>query len=344
MRSSGGPSMATDLQPAASTTLPKHEAYVEKQLGLARRRIRMLDLAAAALGFFILTLGYALVMVLLDRAVQLPSGARQLAFGGYLLAALGYLGWAVVLPLLRQVNPYFAARELERTLPGAKNSLVNWLDLRRQALSPAVQTALGQRAARDLTQANLDEAVKPKQVAWLSGVAGGLLVGLLILFFLGPTQFFSLISRAFAPFTNITVANRTQLTLVKPEGGDAEVPMGRAVSFTVEVGGRIPGPGQPDALRLHYRYNPNDGYEEKALERGESAHLWVTTIPAALVQNGFWYKITGGDAATPEYRVQVRTVPLVTGHEVTYKYRPYLGWPEQTSRNANLEGHRGTEV
>lgn len=336
--------MATDLQPATPTTLPKHEVYVEKQLGRARGRIRALDLALAALAFVILTLAYALVMVVLDRAVQLPLGARQVAFWTYLLGAGSYLGWAVVWPLLRQVNPYYAARQLEQTLPGAKNSIVNWLDLRGQPLPPAVQTALGQRAARDLTQANLDEAVSPKRVSWLGGVAGGLLLALVLLFLLGPGQFLSLLNRAFAPFSDTVVPTRTQLVLLQPEGGDVTIPIGRAVAFSVEVGGRVPSPGQPDALRLLYRHHATDGYEEKPLERGDSAQHWVATLPASQVQNGFWYRIAGGDAETPEYRIQVRTVPLLTGFQVTYRYRPYLGWPEQTTPNANLEGHRGTEV
>lgn len=336
--------MATDLQTAPATTVPKHDAYVEKQLGRARGRIRALDLAGAGLGFVILTLAYALLMVVLDKSIQLPLEARQVAFWGYVAGAIGYLTWTVGRPLLRQVNPYYAARQLERTLPDAKNSLVNWLDLRGQPLPAAVQTALGQRAARDLTQTNLDDAVSPTRVSWLGGIAGGLLLGLVLLFLLGPGQFLSLLGRAFAPFQDTAVPTRTQLVLLQPDGGDVTIPIGRAVAFSVEVGGRVPTPGQPDALRLLYRYQPGDGYEEKPLERGDSAHHWVAALPASQVRNGFWYKIMGGDAETPEYRVQVRTVPLLTGFTVTYHYRPYLGWPEQTTPNANLEGHRGTEV
>src|SRR5262249_58148916 len=80
------------------------------------------------------------------------------------------------------------------------------------------------------------------------------------------------------------------------------------------------------------------------LELGDSDSQWVVWMRAEEVRNGCWYKVGGGDAATPEHRVEVRTVPLLTGFEVTYRYRPYLGWPEQTTRNANLAAHKGTEV
>src|SRR5262249_48050190 len=104
--------MATDLHPAKPESLPKYEAFVDKQLARARGRIRALDLASAALGFVILTLAYGLLMVLLDRALQLAPLARQAAFGLYLAGALAYLGVMVVWPLCRRVNPYYAARQL----------------------------------------------------------------------------------------------------------------------------------------------------------------------------------------------------------------------------------------
>src|SRR5207302_10930295 len=71
---------------------------------------------------------------------------------------------------------------------------------------------------------------------------------------------------------------------------------------------------------------------------------WVTGIRAGEVHNGFWYKVTGGDAETPEYHVQVRSSPLLTRFDVTYHYRPYLRWRDQTTHDQNLQGPRGTEV
>src|SRR5262249_1190239 len=150
-------------------------------------------------------------------------------------------------------------------------------------------------------------------------------------------------SRAFAPFAESAIATRTRLTLLKPESGDATLPIGRAAGFLVEVGGRIPDPSKPDALRILYRYGPKDPYEERLLQRAGSTYEWGTTILAAEVHNGFWYRIAGGDSQTPEYRVAVRSVPLVTGFEVTYHYRPYLRRPDRMSRDPNLEDLRGTE-
>src|SRR5438093_10011398 len=62
------------------------------------------------------------------------------------------------------------------------------------------------------------------------------------------------------------------------------------------------------------------------------------------VQNGFVYQIVGGDAATPEYRVQVRSSPLIEGFDVVYHYRPYLNFRDQPTNQPNLVGLRGTEI
>src|SRR5262249_54901503 len=83
-------------------------------------------------------------------------------------------------------------------------------------------------------------------------------------------------------------------------------------------------------------------YEEQPLEP-ESGDVWMTMVPPSRTFNGFWYKVTGGDAQTPEYHVTVRSTPLIERIEVTYHYRPYTGWPDATTPNANLKALRGTE-
>jgi hypothetical protein len=342
--------MATDLRPARPSgagrqpSAGKYESFVDEQLSRARRRIRLFDLAAAGLGFLILTLAYSLLMALADRWLQLAPLVRQITFAFYGLLALAYLGWFGVRPLLQPINPYYAAHKLEETLPEAKNSVINWLDLREDEIAPVFRQAIGHRAAKDLARADLDQAISARRTSWLGGGTFGLFLTLLVLYVMSPQQFLSLMNRAFAPFVEASIATRTRLELRKPESGDLTVPVGRAVSFEVWVEGRIPDPAKADALKLLYRYGPADPYQERAMDRGDSDRLFVSVIRPEEVQTGFWYKITGGDAETPEYRVQVRSTPLLTGFDVTYHYRPYLRWPDQTTHDQNLHGYKGTEV
>ena len=50
-------------------------------------------------------------------------------------------------------------------------------------------------------------------------ISVGMFVGLAILFVMGPNQFGSLLRRAFAPFRDGVLANRAEITLLKPAGG-----------------------------------------------------------------------------------------------------------------------------
>lgn len=333
--------MATDLRSAPTT---RHAQFVDQMLERARRRVRALDTATALLGLVGLSLLYAVGMALCDRWLDLPALIRQAALVFYLLAAACYLVYTVVLPWSRRLNPYYLAQQLEQTLPQAKNSVVNWLDLRQQPLPPVVQTALSHKAARDLAQVDLEQAVSASRLFRVGALVGVVLLAMFVFYLSGPRQFLSLLGRAFAPFGDREILSRTSLTLVRPEGGETTVPVGRAVSFAVLVEGRVPAPDRPDALRLLYRYGLDDPYQERRLEWIEPEGLWGTMIPASQVRNGFWYKVTGGDAETPEYRVRVRSAPLFTGFEVTYQYPPYIGWPEETNQDPNLRAPRGTRV
>jgi hypothetical protein len=334
-------STSTPARPAPAS---RHEAFVRAQLQQARQRIRLLDTTASLLGLAILTLVYGLAMILTDRAWELPALARQTAFGAYLVLAAAYVGYTLVRPWCRRLNPYYAAQHVEQTLPEAKNSIVSWLDLHEQPLPASIRAAVSTKAARDLAEADLESAFSARRNLWLTAGLFALLFGLFAQLVIGGPQFFSLLRRAFSPFTEGRISTRTQLTLLQPEHGDVTVPVGRAVSFVAQVGGKVPSPNRPDALRLLYRYHAEDPYEEQRLEPGDHPGEWATILPAYQVHNGFWYKLAGGDAATPEYRVSVRSTPLLTDFEATYHYRPYLGWKDQTTREPNLKALRGTEV
>src|SRR5688572_16997784 len=108
-------SAAVQDKPAGTV---KNDAYIQGQLAAARRRIRFIDLATALFAFLAGAFVYALVMVLLDRRFTLSAASRQVALLCYTGASLAFLVWFVLRPLLQRVNPYYAARQLEQTLPG----------------------------------------------------------------------------------------------------------------------------------------------------------------------------------------------------------------------------------
>jgi hypothetical protein len=337
--------MATDTRAGKGPAPAKYDAFVAAQLGRAEGRIRTLDLAAALLGFVAATLVFAVLMAAIDSRWNLSAGARQTALWLYLIGAAGYLFFLVLLPLRRRINPYYAARKVEATVPGAKNSVINWVDLHDQKLPPAIHSAVGQRAARDLGRADIDRAISGRRAGWAGGVAGAAVVGFLTAFFLlGPGPFFSILGRTFAPFREGGIPTRTQLSMVQPPGGDATVTVDRPVTLVVHVDGRLPDPQGPEAVRLLYRYEEDDS-QERLLQRAEGSERdWEITLPAADVRNGFWYRVTAGDGSTPLHRITVRAAPALTEFLATYHFRPYVARIDELSHERDLKALRGTEV
>jgi hypothetical protein len=323
--------MATDTGRFKAMPASKHEAFVEKELRRVRRRIRLLDSAMVLLGLVVVTLAWTLVVTLCERLLGLSSTARMAAWIVYGIAAALYLGRALVGPLCRRVNPYFAARRIEQTLPDAKNSIINWLDLRRQKLPPAIQSSLGYRAAKDVSRLDLDRALSPSRPLWLFGLAIVLGAALAAVIFV------------FRP-TTIEIREPKDAT----SSHNVTVPIHQPVLFRVEVGGKIPSPDKPDrALKLLFRYGPQDPYQERLLERGDHDRDWRTTLPASQVHSDFSYKFTGGNAETEEYQVKVSPPPLLTGKfDVNYHF-PYLGSKDEAvlgANHANLKALQGTDV
>jgi hypothetical protein len=336
--------MATNLGRVKSTAASKHDAFVASQLKQAETRIRMLDLSAALLGFAAVSLAYILGMILCDSKLLLSQHARQLSLYAYLAGAAVYLFFAVLRPLRLRVNPYYAARQVEQQLPHTKNSIINWVDLHEQPLPPAIRGALGQRAAKDLSHIDLDRAISGRRAAWTGGLAALFAVAFIVSFFmLGPAPFVSLLKRTFNPFEAVGVSTRTRLTLLKPEGGSAAITVGRGINFVVDVGGKVPDPKAADAVKLHYRYEDGDPWLERRLIQ-EASGEWTTSLSAIEVKNGFWYKITGGDAATEEHQVSVRAAVAITDFLATYHFRPYVARVDEVRRDRELKALRGAEV
>ena len=260
-------------------------------------------------------------------------------------AAVGYL--LLLRPFRRTVNPRFAARRVEETVPEAKNAIINWVDLRDKELPAGVRAAVNTRAVEGVAGADVNKAVESKRVVWLAAAAGlllAVLAGLFVVF--KPAPFLSLVSRTFNPFTVTKIASRTELSIQEPQGGDVTVTAGDPVTVRVYVGGSVPDPEGPDRVRLRVRYNPAvPEYDELPLEPGGSARDWVLRVPQSVVQNGFWYSVVGGDAETAEHRVTVRSRPLFKEEfEARYVYPAYTRLKPEVSRDRNLWGYPGTEV
>ncbi len=339
---------------ATQSQTPQYETVVDDNIAQVSQKIRLGDLGRGALALACLVFGYALLVAVLDLSLGgsdawAPLSIRVAAFIAFLFG-LGYLGTRVVVRSLTTVNPYYAARQLEDTIPGSKNSIINWLDLKNQSLPPVIHQAVGMKAARVVEDADPELITSPRDLWKLSAAACVLFLGLIVLFAIVPRQFGSLMARAAMPFRPSALKTATTIAILKPGVGDVVVPANQRVDFLARIDGHFPPANSPGAPALLYRYTTNDVSVRLPLEE-DNLGQWGVRLSPDQLRTGLYWKITAGDASSPEAQLRVRAQPFVTSVEAQYIYRPYrklapetVTMPNESIPQPRLFGHRGTDV
>ena len=135
--------MSSEITSLSAASQAEH--YLARQLQRASRHVKLVDLLTALLAMVGGTLFYLLLLAVIDAWVlELTPLLRVLALVGL---ACGLLVFALrrIGPLvLHTINPAYAAKMIEETQPGFKNSLLNFLSLRSEGryVSPAVLQAV----------------------------------------------------------------------------------------------------------------------------------------------------------------------------------------------------------
>ncbi|NBR05578.1 MAG: hypothetical protein EBT92_07395, partial [Planctomycetes bacterium] len=337
--------MATELKSPPTSRTSRSERAVEDQIQRIEKQIRWIDVGTGAFGLLVILFSYGLIVILLDRFLTLSSLTRQFLFAGFAVSVGWWIYKRILTPLLQSVNPIYAALILEQAIPDAKNSLVNWVDLKNDKIPEPVKLALGKRAAKDLKPHEDDEFVSSKHLFMIGTLAGFLFFALVILLVVfGKAPFFSMLGRTFTPFIETTIATRNTVAILTPEQGNITVAMGMPVDIVAKVTGKLPAPGSPESPRLMMRYHENDPWQTKFLGAGDLGGEHKIRIPSSEVRSGFSYRVAAGDAKTKDYQVDVRLTPLIIDFQASYKYRPYTGLPEATTAQRKLSAPAGTAV
>jgi hypothetical protein len=291
--------------------------------------------------------GYLLAFVVADHWLidgGFPFGARLamlIAVGGFIG---GWTVWKILLPYWKRVTALYAAREIEAAQPELKSSLLTLVDLRRaqRAVAPHILSAMEKRAALQLEQIDVDQAVDRRPLMRLSVALLSVVVGLCLYTVLSPKPIGASILRALVPIADVGVATRTRIDKVDP--GDATILSRSQLDVTVDVAGQIP----PEATLL---YSTRDGslIDEPVILRdtGEGLNRFRGTLSGpngrGLLQD-FTYRITAGDAVSATYSVLVRQAPYATVESVAYAFPSYMGLDPKTQAGGEIDAWEGTQV
>ena len=332
----------------SNPVLVDSEGYIDQQIRRTRRSLKLLDLAAGTLTLLIGLLAFVLVGALIDHWIVpggLSDGGRVALFG-VMLAGVAWYGWKQFVPLLKPINPVYAAQTIERNTPTLKNSLLNLLLFRshRNYLSARVYHALEQQTAVKLSTSGLDGSVDRSALLRLGYALLGVIAVCAVYAVLSPKSLALSTLRVINPLSDIAAPSRVQIQDVKP--GKTSVARGERV----EVSAEIHGLSADEPVRLRYstadettvddsirmeRPTPESRRFEAALPRGTDAG----------VEQDLSYWIEAGDARSRKFKLTVFTRPTLMVQKIHYSYPPYTGLPtKETNHVGDIRGVEGTKV
>ena len=299
----------------------------------------------AATGLFVL--GFVVADHYLDGGV--PPRIRSVLLVFYLAGVAAAVVVMIGLPAARRIGTLYTARLLERAHPTFHNSLVNAIQLEKHRELPgSIRSALLARAAVDAAHADVRRAVASDRLRWAAvvlGAAAALFLGYMIF---APKPVLPSVLRAFG--ADIPAPTRTVIVDMEPADG-ACVIIGRPVTFTVRLAGRV-----PPAAYVHFCSDDGvtvlNGQRLALVPAGPSdgsgrARIWQGTKAGQDVQQNMRWRLTAGDASSAWRRLNVRALPDVVDLRVTCVYPSYTGLaPRATSpgQSADVDAPVGTQV
>ncbi len=328
-----------------------YERTIDRHLSRTRRQVKLIELGASSVLLLVGVLGFFLVASLIDHwVVGLGYTGRAVLLVGLLVGVALYF-WRYILPLLvRSINPEYAAHAIEESTPSLKNSLLNFLLLRRSptGVKEVVLEALEKRAATDISAVPVDAAVDRSKLIRM----GYLLVGATALLGLykiaSPKDPFQTAARVLAPWADIARPSRVQIGDVQP--GSAQMYIGE----TAKVSALVTGVREGDPVNLIYSTADGTVAEQIVPMTAAAGGRFEGSLPPDGVagrmsstgglQQHTTYRIEAGDAISPDFHLNVIASPRIVVEKVDYLFPAYTRKGQQSTDRGDLKGLEGTKV
>ena len=353
--------MATGSTAPPPMPADEYAALIERQLGSARRQVKVTDLLSRSMLLIIGILAFLFGVSLVDHWLfDLGSWGRAAALIALLSGVVTYL-LRFILPLVvRSINPVFAARAIERNEPTLKNSLINFLTFRTdtRVSQNAVFLALQRKAATDLATVSIDDAVDHSATLKIGYVLATVVTLLGVYKILSPKDPFQSISRVAAPWKDIERPTRAQIFIVQEyhratANGPilSSVPPGERPAYQghfVTIGTGISGIGRDAPVTLQYASLDGQVVDQTLpMEWNEDTRQYAATLPPTTsgIQFSLTYSIQAGDIVSQQYVLEVTPTPVITVQRVDYEFPAYTRLPTQTIvGNPHIQAVEGTQI
>ena len=321
--------------------------FIESQLEKTSGEVRLVEISTAILTICLTVLGYLLVLGILEHWILL-NGLSALTRSLLLISLFVVL----ILYTRRRLLPYvrykislaYAAHTIEQSEPRLKNSLLNFLFLRRQkkGVPDVVFRGLEHQAATGLSRVSLDLSIERKRLTFLGGaVIAIILFGALYTIF-SPKSLAPAVGRMLFPWADIDVATRVTIRDVEP--GSKNV----AMRSNVEISATVKGLRDAESVTLVFSSAGGGAVDRRlpmqAASTSDRYDCQITEANTGMVNN-LTYHIEAGDAVSKSYELQVMPAPSFQVTEVEYEYPAYTGLESRKVQGVgDLRAIEGTRV
>lgn len=322
------------------------DSTIDRQILRTRRQLKGVEIAHGLLALAVGTLGYLLVAAWIDH--WLVSGGLgfwgRLALMTVLAAGAAGYAWARVVPLLvHRINPLYVAQTIEVARPSLKNSVLNFLLLRREprGVPELVYRAVQQRAADDLAQVEVEAVVDRRPAIRLGYALAAVLAVASLYLALSPKSPLVSFGRVIWPWADIPAPTRVRIDSVEP--GDTAVARGDPVQVAANVRGLAEGE------EAAFYYSTADGQvvdqaiPMRPVRPGEPRH--VIPVDSFVARQDAEYYVKAGDCTTRRFKIEAHVAPVIVVDRLTYDYPAYTGLPRAVVEGqGDVRAIEGTKV
>ena len=217
---------------------------------------------------------------------------------------------AIVPLLMKRINPHYAAKMIEEVEPSFKNSLLNYVSLRKtsEAVNPAILDAVSRQAATNLANVPGDSTVDRSKLIRLGFILIGLMVFAISYKVLSPKDPWQTFGRVLAPGAKIAKPAVVQISDVLP--GDTKVFFGESIEVTAVVRGRH----LPQDVNI--LYSSKDGQLKDQLipmsaDETGTRYRGSLSMAGTGIQQSLTYCVVARDGSSPDFDVTVQPNPTI---------------------------------
>ncbi|MDR0520837.1 MAG: hypothetical protein LBH00_03165, partial [Planctomycetaceae bacterium] len=334
------------------------ESTIEDHIAATSKLVRQVDTALALSAVFSFLLGGTFLAVLADHWFCTDGLSLFMRFGIFtaLAAAAGLYTFYRIIPLYRRpINPVYTADLIEQSAPSFKNSLINWLLIRREreVRRTAAENKIAERmfdgvvrsAAVSVHSVPANHAVDFRQLIQAGTVLVLLLTAFIAYAAFSPKSPLASLARIILPFSSIEPPQAVQFRNVKP--GNAVFLQGETAVISAEVIGRSSEP-------VYLVFSSDDGQaagQRIPMQQFDGKAAFETVFPPGKQGNdrgfscGIVYWIAQAGSKSPKYRIDVKPAASIEMTSLHYRYPAYTGLKNETvEHGGDIRALEGTEM